>query len=640
MNPALSKGTIIDEKYEVIELVGSGGFGSVYKAKQIGFDRIVAIKLLHLATTDDAESIERFRREALAMSSFEHKNIPTVYSFGVWLSEIPYIAMEFLEGKSLRSELSSNKNIEWQRAVSIAQSVCESLRYTHSRGVIHRDLKPENIFLTTNGITEETKVCDFGLARFLPQSKATELETLTATGLLVGSSSYMSPEQCTGKKSDERSDIYSLTCILYEMLTGHPPFESENPVALIHMHVNSPIPQLPELPELNKVIWKGLQKDPANRYQSMNVLAADLAAVKLGQAVKIQTNLNTRSATGTQWLWLGIGVATLTLALCVTLTFQRRLQADNSAITEKISKSSSAIFAQRLSVLAEQQLKDGMDHEATENLEKALSITRKLPKAQTQTEDLLMRLATVYAKEDHEKSISYALQAWEIVKKGSNKRRCVVVLNYIGDAFESSGEREKALKYRRLAVTYAKDEEARLTLQSYLANSLVVYERYDEAKQICKELQAKSEVMDPSAEIRTNFLLAAIYAHEKNRVEARKIETVTIEKAKEFIAAGQNLKDSGYKQTPFDGKQLRDHLVFLAESHLKEGDIKGSFDLVEQFFATVKTYEIGLGHLGRQRLISLSQQYLSLHEPEKAAYIQRQISNEAPATTKTGRLHL
>lgn len=217
-----SPGTIIDERYEIIEPIGEGGMGSVFRARELELDRTIAIKFLQLSMSGDEVSCSRFLREGKILSALVHKNILACYRYGLWQGRVPYIAMEFLAGKSLRSVLKENTRLPWQQVIEIALPVCDAMQTAHQNGIIHRDLKPDNIVLIDDAA--KVKVLDFGLARIIVVTEGELSQHLTHTGALVGSVHYMSPEQCSGKRADARCDIYSLGCILYELLVGAPPW--------------------------------------------------------------------------------------------------------------------------------------------------------------------------------------------------------------------------------------------------------------------------------------------------------------------------------------------------------------------------------------------------------------------------------
>ena len=289
MNTTIEPGSVVDQKFEIISVLGRGGMGTVYRAMQRGLDRMVALKFLQTEMVEDEESKQRFLREAHALSVLTHKNIAAFYSYGIWQNQIPYIAMELLEGQSLSEVLSSEGQLGWARSCAIIEQVSDAMDYAHNAGIIHRDLKPGNIVLLKQNVQESSdfvKVMDFGLSKVSAQSGG---QRLTLTGELIGSVKYMSPEQCAGMPASSRSDIYSLACIFYECITGKAPHDADNPIGLIHKHANEEVlapsqqskTNLP--PGLDEVILKALEKDPEHRYQSMAELRADIIDVSAGR---------------------------------------------------------------------------------------------------------------------------------------------------------------------------------------------------------------------------------------------------------------------------------------------------------------------------------------------------------------------
>ncbi len=320
----LAAGTTLDDRYEILSVAGSGGMGTVYRAKQIGLGREVAVKVLDPALLGEGDNYERFEREAKSISLAQHEHIATFYNFGVLNSTMPYLAMEYLSGPSLRQIINDESPLPWQRAFGICAQICEGMEAAHKAGVIHRDLKPNNVILMDRPQADFVKIVDFGLAKLSTASSGNN--KLTVTGQLIGSVNYLSPEQCLGRQSDERSDIYSLGCILYELLCGCPPFEHENAVAMLHAHMSeTPIKlskridtskqskdmqvsttnkqsisgSMPGSGEISKqikkkqlekiwlnidaIVSKAMTKDPANRYSSMREFEHDLRALLSGE---------------------------------------------------------------------------------------------------------------------------------------------------------------------------------------------------------------------------------------------------------------------------------------------------------------------------------------------------------------------
>ncbi|MCX6897366.1 MAG: SUMF1/EgtB/PvdO family nonheme iron enzyme [Verrucomicrobia bacterium] len=264
--------------YEILAKLGEGGFGSVYKARQPALNRLVALKILatHLAT--DAEFVARFKREATLAASFNHPNLVLVYAAGE-SDGSHYMAMEFVEGETLRHHIEKHGRLQPREAIAIAVYVAQALQYAWNKShLIHRDIKPDNVFLSQ---ASEVKVGDLGLAKNVGQSTA----GMTATGMMMGSPHYISPEQANARKDiDFRADIYSLGCTLYQMLTGRTPYEGDEPMSVMNLHVNAPPPAMfkvwPQCPmPLALLVGKMLKKNPRERHASYEELIAELTAV-------------------------------------------------------------------------------------------------------------------------------------------------------------------------------------------------------------------------------------------------------------------------------------------------------------------------------------------------------------------------
>ena len=293
-------GLLLDGKFKVLAPAGTGGMGVVYKAVQIDLNRTVAIKILRQEMLFDLENSARFEREAKLISKLSHKNIAMFYQYGFVNDSQPYMAMEFLEGPSLQDLLSEHGAIDWKRSVEICSQLCAGMAYAHKNNVLHRDLKPSNIFVLDDKSSDpKVKIVDFGLAKPIGEPNS-EMQKLTKTGLLIGTVQYLSPEQCQGHAADIRSDIYSLACVFYQMISGKPPFTADNPIGLLHKHVNEIAQPLCKIapsnsfPALDAVALKALSKDPADRYQSMEDF--DEALASLFSSSKIVT-VSTKPAT-------------------------------------------------------------------------------------------------------------------------------------------------------------------------------------------------------------------------------------------------------------------------------------------------------------------------------------------------------
>jgi serine/threonine-protein kinase len=281
--PDLLVGKVIDGKYRIESLQGSGGMGAVYRATQVNLERIVALKVVRGDFTKDAVVTERFKREALAVARLKHPHIVTVYDFGIMPEGGAYLVMEFLEGNTLRVEIQERERLPAGPAVELMRQICSAVHAAHVEGVIHRDLKPDNIFLERGRDSAlVVKILDFGVAK-LRQNTAelTGHADLTMSGMMLGTPIYMSPEQCQGEPLDARSDIYSLGCVFYEMLAGRPPFLGSTPTQLIVKHAaeepQRPSAYAPGVPiELEAVLLRALAKSVEDRFQT---------AAEFGQAL-------------------------------------------------------------------------------------------------------------------------------------------------------------------------------------------------------------------------------------------------------------------------------------------------------------------------------------------------------------------
>jgi serine/threonine protein kinase len=264
-------------RYEVIGELGQGAMGVVYKAKDPLIDRVVAIKTINLSQAlEEREEYEaRFYQEARAAGRLSHHNIVTIYDVGK-SGDVAYIAMEFLQGRELRDILNEKSLLPLNQVLDIVAQVAQGLAYAHEHGIVHRDVKPSNIMIQKDG---HVKITDFGIARMASAAVRTQ------TGMVLGSPKYMSPEQVMGKLTDQRSDIFSLGVMLYEMLTGRPPFSGENVNAIMYQTLNAAPPQPssmnPAVPDmLNFIVAKALAKKMDERYQNSEEFANDLRACR------------------------------------------------------------------------------------------------------------------------------------------------------------------------------------------------------------------------------------------------------------------------------------------------------------------------------------------------------------------------
>ncbi|MDK4243504.1 Stk1 family PASTA domain-containing Ser/Thr kinase [Corynebacterium pseudodiphtheriticum] len=281
------------QRYELGEIIGSGGMSDVYAAQDTLLGRDVAVKMLRSEMARDMNFRERFRREARNSSKLNHPNIVAVYDTGEETIDgigIPYIVMERIHGNTLRDLLRNDGPMSPQEAAEILQPVCSALQASHDAGIIHRDIKPANIMLTNTGMV---KVMDFGIARALDDSTS----AMTQTSAVIGTAQYLSPEQARGKNADARSDVYALGCVLYEAITGGTPFQGETPFAVAYQHVQEDVtPPSERMPEIDlaptallnvdAVVMTSMAKHPGDRYQSAAEMGQDLELLSRGSVTQ------------------------------------------------------------------------------------------------------------------------------------------------------------------------------------------------------------------------------------------------------------------------------------------------------------------------------------------------------------------
>lgn len=274
-----NKGRVLAGRYEILDRLGAGGMSTVYKARDQVLKRHVAVKLLRAGGRSE-EQLIRLQREARAICQLKHNNIIEVYDFIVGDGNMPVLAMEYLKGESLDSLIKRDGPLPIEETIIICDQISDALSYAHQHHIMHRDLKPANIIIQSKDPLQ-IKVIDFGIAKLLDEDGS-----LTSSGTIVGTPSFISPEQARGDDADYRGDIYSLGCLMYTILTGRPPFRGPTMVETLHAQIHESAPSLNEAnpqfdypPELEKIVTKALQKDPLDRYQTMDEMRLDLNAL-------------------------------------------------------------------------------------------------------------------------------------------------------------------------------------------------------------------------------------------------------------------------------------------------------------------------------------------------------------------------
>ncbi len=371
---------VLADRYTLLDLIGTGGMGRVYKARDGVLNRTVAIKLLASGRLGDSASV-RFQREAKALSNLRHSGIVSIYDFGSTDSCHPYMVMEYVDGDTLRTVISKNKRLSIRTAIDIMVQLCEAMAHAHAKGIVHRDLKPANMLVSDQDGNHDVRVLDFGVSKILTDTR--ENQELTHTGQIVGSPYYLSPEQAISGAVDERSDIYAMGCVLFECLTGRVPFSGQSAIETINKHIFADIPTLAETTgrdfpmELESIVATALQKESSARFQSVLEMRDALVNVPIVEKAKPRSPETTdssdehHSAKLTKLYTTLALVAVLTVILLIWWLFKFRTVTMTPG-SEKLYPSASAIkgIDQPAADLSEEYVKksDGFTDQMVEKI--------------------------------------------------------------------------------------------------------------------------------------------------------------------------------------------------------------------------------------------------------------------------------
>jgi serine/threonine protein kinase len=413
-------GRILDSKYELLERLGEGGMGAVYRARRVHIGDEVAVKVLHADLLVKPQAIERFRREARSAAMISHPNVVSIHDFNdAQVSGTPaYIVMEFVRGVSLHNLLRREGLLSAERTVALMRDICAGVGVAHRQGVVHRDLKPDNVIVVPaghEGDRETAKVVDFGIAKL--RDLSTEAG-LTQTGAVLGTIYYMSPEQCRGEELDARADVYSLGAMLYEMLTGEPPFRANNLVGFISKHLTEAPPAFPtELgvpPALGAACHRALAKDRNERPADALALGKELqnvfahAAAPFRQAAPLKPHILPPPGKSSWLKWTAGGLAVLFLMVVIVGTV--------AAYLYKVHFATNLTSSNNSSKSANEPKNDSIDSEVDERIRQGSPVltVHDLRGTWTGTYGPLGQPAKLIIKNQKEKSFDGVLQQGEV----------------------------------------------------------------------------------------------------------------------------------------------------------------------------------------------------------------------------------
>ena len=441
----LTPETIIDGRFEVVSVLGEGGMGIVYSVRHAEMERTVALKMLRASLAHEPDKIARFRNEAKALSSLNHRNIIQVHSIGVTASGQPYIVMEELNGESLADIIKKRGPLSYQEALPLFIDVCNGVNYAHQYGIIHRDIKPSNLIVIDDNGKPLVKIVDFGIAKILGSDQA-----LTQPGTLLGSVHYLSPELIEGKPADRISDNYALGCTLYELLSGQPPFAGDNIYETVQLQQQSAPPAVnavfpgAHIPDtLEQVLHRAMARDPGQRYQTAEQLTSDLSSMIAGHGSVEQKSL----FSGRSVLLKKVNTGKMHLGLAATCLIAMAVL--NFGAHSKLPPPVDAVSSGReLQMRAMRDVSEQKNAEAGQLVDQAMLILKDHPREQA--EALFLRGAIYNRQSDHTVKEQTTLRTAALT---CFRRSAAAAESALNQHLEYSAERQ--VKIRRLEALKA-----------------------------------------------------------------------------------------------------------------------------------------------------------------------------------------
>lgn len=600
----LAPGSVFAGVFHILARLGSGGMGTVYRAQHEMTERTVALKILHKNLALESDKIKRFQSEARTLSQLDHENIVRIISCGISEQGLPFIVMEELTGETLQTKLEKEHVLEPAYIHKLMQQILSGLAHAHEAGIMHRDLKPSNIMLVDNGTT--AKIMDFGIAKLLPTMPSGDITT--NSGSILGSPLYMSPEQCSGSHLDERCDLYALGCILYECLTGEPPFSGENNLEVMYKHVNDPVPPFkaksrkPLTRTLQAIALRCLSKDPQHRYASADKMQEALTEQGSAQHLKLAPIGNSHASIIATVLLLA-AVATLALLM------QKKQPADPQTTTihttrqqlDPMSKTS-GLWLQDANRVEAQILKEhykaNTDHkerlqEAIAYADCALVAAMKRPRLSPEVRLKQRSLALQTRAHLHLVGMEYDQALTDIneaiaLETKTNHPNPILLLTLQGqrmDIYMSKDEWEKALELGKwLLVEQDRvigdtPSEMRLSTLSRLSTTCEILHRNKEACQYAEQSwNLRKGLSEPeSQEAALNQLFYAYYhAHEFEKAEQTAV-----------------LWNQFHRQIGAPG-QPNDSIIALGLFDVRRGKIDAGLKLIETEMVKARALEPGI----------------------------------------------
>lgn len=586
---AFSPGFVLAGKFEIQEKLGEGGMATVYRARQITLGRDVAVKVLHGHLNSDIDTIKRFDKEARAVGALKHHNLVGVVDNGVFDGS-PYLIMDYIEGTRL-TDLLEREPLSWEKFRGLANQLCAGLAHAHHNGLVHRDLKPSNIMLTEENGILSPKIVDFGIAK---STKEDLSDPLTHTGEIFGTPFYMSPEQCQGHQVDQRSDIYSLGCVFFQMLDGEMPFVGPSPIATVIKHLNDQVPTIKRKdipPHVQKVIERAMAKSPEDRFQTVQEFVSAL------NDPSIANQWRSRSKSAGKGHWSKIGA--MIMAVIVIAAGAGLVTKQINGKAPPASSETGGEPAPNSFRYIKQQADEAVERH---DFQAAIPLYEKLMQIAPESPDAPLRLAEIYSLEKFEnipKAISLLNSAIKLDKSSA------LLFNARGEAYFRSHQYSKALADLTKAMQLKpdskeilpvrgkvfhqlhKDEDAIRDYTAFLPfspdNPQVLVDRAI-SRWSLKEYDAAISDLSRALEVRPDYVHAyvtrsAVYQDVNKAAEARKDAIKALELSPDNHVALNNLGWIEYRAGHFaTARSLLDRALRInpgyAEAYASRGDLR------------------------------------------------------------------